>query len=158
MTDFKDDRIGAALRGENPMVMVRMRSGFACIGDTQFLPGYCVLLVDDERITRLEDLDLGGRTRFLTDMALLGEAVARACGGPEFRRINYAIMGNDLAVLHAHVHPRYSWEPEDLRRAPAWTYPAERWEDASYVYDERRHGQLRAAITDHLRGLVETLQ
>ncbi len=38
---WKQDRIGAAERGENPMVLARMRSGYAVIGDTQFLPGYC---------------------------------------------------------------------------------------------------------------------
>ena len=29
MTDWRDDRVGAAHRGENPMVIARMRSGFA---------------------------------------------------------------------------------------------------------------------------------
>jgi hypothetical protein len=44
MAGWRDDRIGAAHRGENPMVMARMRSGFAVIGDTQHLPGYSLLL------------------------------------------------------------------------------------------------------------------
>lgn len=35
----EDNPIAAALRGENTKVMARMRSGFAVIGDTQFLPG-----------------------------------------------------------------------------------------------------------------------
>ncbi len=39
MAGWKDDRIGSAHRGENPMVMALMRSGFAVIGDTQHLPG-----------------------------------------------------------------------------------------------------------------------
>jgi hypothetical protein len=42
--DWRRDRIGSALRGENPMVLAKMKSGFAVIGDTQFLPGYCLLL------------------------------------------------------------------------------------------------------------------
>ena len=42
--DWKKDRIASAHLGENPMVIAKMRSGFAVIGDTQFLPGYCVLL------------------------------------------------------------------------------------------------------------------
>jgi hypothetical protein len=44
MNSWKSDRIGSAERGENPTVMVKMKSGFAVIGDNQFLPGYCVLL------------------------------------------------------------------------------------------------------------------
>ena len=27
-------------RGENPKLILRMKSGFAVMGDTQFLPGY----------------------------------------------------------------------------------------------------------------------
>jgi hypothetical protein len=45
--DRRTDRIGAALRGENPTVLRRLRAGFAVIGDVQFLPGYSVLLVDE---------------------------------------------------------------------------------------------------------------
>jgi hypothetical protein len=44
MEDWKNDRVGSAERGSNPMVLARMKSGFAVIGDNQFLPGYCVLL------------------------------------------------------------------------------------------------------------------
>ena len=46
--DWRADRLGTARRGENPMVLVKMRSGYAVIGDTQFLPGYCVLLSDSD--------------------------------------------------------------------------------------------------------------
>ncbi len=42
--EWKRDRIGAAERGENPTVIVRLRSGFAVLADTQFLPGYSILL------------------------------------------------------------------------------------------------------------------
>ncbi len=41
--DCKRDRLGSALRGENPTVLRRLDAGFAVIDDTQFLPGYCVL-------------------------------------------------------------------------------------------------------------------
>lgn len=44
---WKDDRIGAAQRGENPTVLLRLSVGFAVIGDTQFLPGYCVTPVTE---------------------------------------------------------------------------------------------------------------
>ena len=38
------------------MVMARMPTGFAVIGDTQQLPGYCVLLYEDAMIDHLTDL------------------------------------------------------------------------------------------------------
>ena len=43
MSDWKSDRIGSALRGENPTVLARLPASFAVIGDVQWLPGYSVL-------------------------------------------------------------------------------------------------------------------
>lgn len=73
------DRIGSALRGENPAVLRRLESAFAVIGDVQFLPGYSVLLADDASVQRLSDLPRATRWAFLSDMDQLGEAVERAC-------------------------------------------------------------------------------
>lgn len=56
MVDWRSDRIGSALRGENPTVLTRVPTGFVVIGDTQFLPGYRVLLADDGTADRLADL------------------------------------------------------------------------------------------------------
>jgi len=53
---WRADRIRLALRGENPSVLRRLTHNFAVIGDAQFLPGYCVLLVDDSHVTRLSDM------------------------------------------------------------------------------------------------------
>ena len=44
--DWRTDRVGAALRGENPAVLRRLAGGFAVMGDVQFLPGYSVLITD----------------------------------------------------------------------------------------------------------------
>ena len=74
MSDWRDNRIAAAQRGENSMVMVELSSGFACIGDTQFLEGYCVLLPKRE-VSSLNDLTLAERSQFLTDMSLIGDAL-----------------------------------------------------------------------------------
>jgi diadenosine tetraphosphate (Ap4A) HIT family hydrolase len=92
--DWRADRIGSALRGENPMVMARTRSGFAVIGDTQHLPGYSLLLTDDPAVDHLTDLDWERRAMFLFDLALLGEAVERACRPHGLRRLNYEVLGN----------------------------------------------------------------
>jgi diadenosine tetraphosphate (Ap4A) HIT family hydrolase len=90
--DWRTDRIGSAQRGENPTVLRRLDAGFAVIGDTQFLPGYCVLLVDEVGVERLSDLPRSKRMAFLSDMDRLGEAVERACRQSDaaFRRVNPA--------------------------------------------------------------------
>lgn len=151
VADWRADRIGSALAGENPTVLRRMPGAFAVIGDVQWLPGYCVLLADDPTVERLSDLSSTGRRQFLDAMAKLGEAVERACQeqDPSFRRVNLEILGNTDPYLHAHVWPRYEWEPPELIGKPVWLYPAENWSDPSTALGPQ-HGSLRAAIASHL--------
>jgi len=153
-SDWRDDRCGSALRGENPLVMARMRSGFAVIGDTQHLPGYSLLLTDDPSVNHLTDLDWERRKQFLFDLSLIGEAVERACRENGLRRINYEVLGNAEPVLHGHVHPRYHWEPPERITGPVWRYPKELRNDSRYAYSDEQHGELRAAITAELRALI----
>jgi diadenosine tetraphosphate (Ap4A) HIT family hydrolase len=152
---WRDDRVGSALRGENPLVMARMQSGFAVIGDTQHLPGYSLLLTDDPTIDHLTDLDWDQRRQFLFDLSLIGEAVQLACRENGLRRINYEVLGNAIPVLDAHVHPRYDWEPPERVTGPVWRYPKELRNAPEHEYSNARHGELRAAITDALQGLME---
>ena len=149
--DWKKDRVGAAERGENPMVLARMPGGYACIGDTQFLPGYCVLN-SDSRADHLSDLPLPERTQFLSDMSLLGEAILRACSP---LRVNYSIYGNSDHFLHAHVMPRYAWEDAQHIGHPAWLYPREWWSRPNLAYSDERHGELRERIRRALVALME---
>ena len=145
--EWKRDRIGSARAGTNPTVLARLTRSYAVIGDTQFLPGYCVLLSDDPTAQRLSDLPRERRSAFLSDMDRLGEAVERACGrlDPGFRRVNLEILGNTDPFLHAHVWPRYDWEPDDLVRMPVWLYPRDSWSAPEHALGPR-HDPLRAAI------------
>ncbi len=138
---------GGATGSENPTVLRRLSAGFAVIGDVQFLPGYAVLLGDDRGVQRLSELPRVRRMDFLADMDRLGEAVERACRrlDPAFRRVNLEILGNTDPFLHAHVWPRYAWEPAESVRKPVWRYPAERWSDTRHALGPR-HAPLRAAI------------
>src|SRR6476620_7182004 len=110
---WRSDRIGSALRGENPTVMAKLPGAFAVMGDVQWLPGYCVLLVDRPDVDGLNDLAPDERREFLASMATLGAAVESACRSADgsFRRLNFDILGNTDEFLHAHVWPRYDWEP-----------------------------------------------
>ncbi|MEU8959902.1 diadenosine tetraphosphate hydrolase [Streptomyces sp. NPDC048518] len=153
--DWRENRIASALAGQNPTVLRRLTAGFAAIGDVQFLPGYSVLLVDELHVERLSDLPKAKRHAFLSDMDALGEAVELACRrlDAEFRRVNLEILGNTDGFLHAHVWPRYAWEPTDLVRLPVWLYPRENWTDERYALTSR-HDELRASIAEELDGLV----
>jgi diadenosine tetraphosphate (Ap4A) HIT family hydrolase len=156
LADWRVDRLGAARSGSNPMVLARMRSGYAVLGDNQHLPGYCVLMADfgdpdGEGPDHLTDLDRGRRAAFLTDMGLLGEAVFAVCSGldPAFRRVNYEILGNLDRYLHAHVHARYGWEPQEYVNGPVGRYPADVRHAPEHAADDR-HDPLREALVKEL--------
>lgn len=158
--DFRGDRVGSALAGTNPTVLRRLRAGFAVIGDVQHLPGYCVLISDTPGADQLFDLPLERQLLFLEDMAVLGRAVAAVCArrDPQFRRINLEIQGNTDAFLHAHVTPRYGWEPADI---VGWPPALHHWEQR-VDYDARalgpQHDELRADLVAELDRQLELAQ
>jgi len=149
--DWRSDRIGSALRGENPTVLARMPGGFAVMGDVQWLPGYCVLLTDNPDVTRLSELPRLARLQYLDSLDRLAEAVEQSCAeaDPAFRRVNIEILGNSDPFLHAHVWPRYNWEPDTMIGRPVWLYPPERWSDRASELGEQ-HNALRAGIASRL--------
>jgi diadenosine tetraphosphate (Ap4A) HIT family hydrolase len=128
-----------------------MPQSFAVIGDTQFLPGYCVLLVDTPNIDRLTDLPKQQRMAFLDSMDVLGQAIEQAsqAADPAFRRMNYEILGNTDTYLHAHLFPRYEWEPKEHISRPVWLYDPEEFYGPEASLSPSQDG-LRAAILAEL--------
>ena len=137
------DRVALARCGANPWAIAKVRSGWAVIGDVQFLPGYCLLLADPV-VPSLNDLSIEARGQFLQDMVRIGDAIIRATGS---FRINYEILGNSEPELHAHIFPRYMTESEERRRMPAWFYD---WQNAVH-YSEQEHGHIVQAIRRQLQ-------
>lgn len=154
-TDWRVDLRGAAQRGEHPLLVATMRSGWAVMGTTQFLPGYALLMSNVDGAVHLTDLPRPQRAEFLTDVGLLGEAVMTVCNGldPSLRRLNYEILGNRDHFLHAHVFPRYGWEDEELLTGPVWHYPADRWTSPRDAYADE-HEPLREAISKELHRIM----
>lgn len=132
----------------------RLPGAFAVMGDLQWLPGYCVLLVDRPGVSRLSDLPRSARLQFLDSMDLLAEAVELACREQQegFRRTNLEILGNTDEFLHAHVWPRFDWEPAERVTTPVWLYPAEFWSLPTLRLGSQR-GPLRQSIERHLDAL-----
>jgi diadenosine tetraphosphate (Ap4A) HIT family hydrolase len=134
--------VEAARGGVHERIVARLGSGWAVMGGIQVLRGYCMLLPDPV-VPHLNALTGPARTRFLDDMARLGDAVLHATGA---LRINYEMLGNLEPALHAHVVPRYGDEPPALRTRPVWFYD---W-DAAPRYHADLHGALKDAIAGAL--------
>ena len=116
MPNLIEQRVAEARRGENPTVLCQMPSGWAVIGDMQFIQGYCLLLADPV-VPDLNSLTGSQRVQFLGDMCIIGDALLDVTGA---YRINYEILGNTEPALHAHIFPRYLNEPAEPRGVPVW--------------------------------------
>lgn len=129
------DRCRAA---DYPSMVARMRSGWAVMGERQVFTGYC-LLIPDPVVPHLNALGAQARVQFLSDMALVGDAVMMAMSA---LRINYALFGNVEPALHAHVFPRFADEPAATRTAQPWAFD---WSLAP-AYSHALHGDLKRRI------------
>ncbi len=153
MEDWKKDRIGAAERGENPTVLARMKSGFAVIGDFQFLPGYCVLL-STSRSESLNALSVQDRMDYMLDMTIIGDSIIEVC---DPLRINYSTLMNQEHFLHTHIEARYSWEPPENLRRPTFFYPKEQRWNPECEFSEAKHGKLKADLSSAIRRVMQRL-
>lgn len=96
-----------------------LSSGSVYLSQMQFLRGYCILMAEPV-VASINDLTHDSRAVFLSDMVKIGDAILQVT---DAFRINYALMGNNDPVLHAHIVPRYLWEPERLRKGLPWDHP-----------------------------------
>jgi diadenosine tetraphosphate (Ap4A) HIT family hydrolase len=136
------EQVHAAVAGALPRVVARLASGWAVLGDPQILPGYALLLPDPV-VPDLNALAGKARQQFLDDMARLGDAVLAVTGA---ERLNYEILGNVEPALHAHVIPRYAWEPPARRRTTVWLHD---W-SAAPPFSPEGHAQLLQALARQL--------
>lgn len=139
------ERVEQTRKAENPTVICRMPSGWAVLGDTQFLRGYSLLLPDPV-VPDLNALNIPRRTRFLLDMTLIGDALLEVT---DAARINYSVFGNFDAALHARITPRYASEPETLRRGPPSFYDREN----APQFDAERDAVLLEQLKEAIFGL-----
>lgn len=126
-----------------PAAVLRVGSGWVIMGERQVFTGYCLLLPDPV-VPHLNALPAELRGRFLSDMALVGDALMEVTVAT---RINYAMFGNVEPALHAHIFPRHASEPQATRSAQPWALD---W-TAAPVYSEVLHGDLKAAIAADIR-------
>jgi diadenosine tetraphosphate (Ap4A) HIT family hydrolase len=129
-----------------PAAVAKLRSGWVVLGERQVLTGYCLLLPDPV-VPHLNALAPDLRGQFLSDMALVGDALQAVTTA---LRINYAIFGNVDPALHAHIFPRHTTEPEATRTAQPWALD---W-NAAPIYSAALHGELKRRIAADIQGRI----
>jgi diadenosine tetraphosphate (Ap4A) HIT family hydrolase len=118
------------------------------LGDVQFLRGYSLLLPDPV-VPHLNEMDPEARKVFLYEMSVVGDVILEITSAV---RINYEMLGNIEPALHAHIFPRFEYEPDELKLKPVWFYD---WDNAP-EFDASRDRELMEAIAEGLerRGLI----
>ena len=134
----------------DPGLIARLSSGWAVLGEQQFLRGYALLLPDPV-VDTFNDLAPVLRAQVMQDAAALGDALLAVTGA---LRINYAIFGNLEPALHVHVVPRFAGESDALRTAHPWAYD---WNAAPRL-DAARDGELIAQLRAALQGFQQIRQ
>src|SRR5271154_6931151 len=127
-----------------PAAIAKLPSGWVVMGERQVLTGYCLLLPDPV-VPHLNALPPVLRAQFLSDMAMVGDALLAVTAG---LRVNYAIFGNVDPALHAHVFPRLATEPDATRTAQPWALD---W-NAAPRYSDELHGDLKRRLKAELKG------
>ena len=121
------DRIEMIKRGENPWFVRELETGYVVLGDHQRFYGYTLFLYKHhEGKTELFHLAPAERARFLEEMTLVAQAVARAF---QAEKMNYELLGMGDAHLHWHLFPRRAGDIEQYGsggRGPVWWYPMEK--------------------------------
>jgi diadenosine tetraphosphate (Ap4A) HIT family hydrolase len=115
-------------------------AGWVRTGGLNFLSA-----LPDPVVPHLNALPADLRGQFLSDMALVGDALMEVTVAT---RINYAMFGNVEPALHAHIFPRHATEPEATRTAQPFALD---WTGAP-AYSDAVHGELKRRLTARLLG------
>ena len=123
------ERIQMIREGRNPYFVKELETGYVVIGDHQHFKGYTLFLYKEHTV-ELFHLESDRKRRYLEEMSLVAEAVARAFGA---EKMNYELLGNGDIHLHWHIFPRKSGdllEYGDNGKGPVWWLPKEiMWSD-----------------------------
>ena len=110
--------------GTNPYFVRELESGYVVIGDYQHFRGYTLFLCKDHK-TELFQLDNNRKMKYLEEMSIVAEAVAKAFGA---EKMNYELLGNGDTHLHWHLFPRVSGDIGTYGnngKGPVWWLPKE---------------------------------
>lgn len=146
------DRIKMIQEGNNPYFVKELETGYVVIGDHQHFKGYTLFLSKEHKI-ELFDLDPSTKIKFLEEMSIVAEAVAKAFHA---EKMNYELLGNGDTHLHWHLFPRVSGDIENYGKngvGPVWCYPMEK----IYSEDNRPTNaelkEMREKIIKHIDNL-----
>ena len=147
------DRIKMIKEGTNPWFVMELETGYVVIGDNQHFYGYTLFLCKEHK-TELFQLDYSVKMKFLEEMSVVAEAVAKAFGA---EKMNYELLGNGDTHLHWHLFPRVKGDMENYGnngKGPVWWYPREKMYNPDNRPDKESLNTLKNKLKEELDKLL----
>ena len=140
------ERIELIKQGKNPHFVKELETGYVVIGDGQYFNGYTLFLAK-EHVTELHQMEYETKIKFLEEMSIVQEAVAKAF---QAEKMNIELLGNGDAHVHWHLFPRKAGDMKGYGhngRGPVWWVP---WEEmSSEEYQPKENDLLQ--LVNHLK-------
>ena len=140
------ERIELIKQGKNPHFVKELETGYVVIGDGQYFKGYTLFLAK-EHVTELHQMQYETKIKFLEEMSIVQEAVAKAF---QAEKMNIELLGNGDAHVHWHLFPRKAGDMKGYGhngRGPVWWVP---WEEMSSEEYQPKESDL-LQLVNHLK-------
>ena len=143
------ERIELIKQGKNPHFVKELETGYVVIGDGQYFKGYTLFLAK-EHVTELHQMEYETKIKFLEEMSIVQEAVAKAF---QAEKMNIELLGNGDAHVHWHLFPRKAGDMHGYGhngRGPVWWVP---WEEMSSEEYQPKESDL-LQLVNHLKAYL----
>ena len=143
------ERIELIKQGKNPHFVKELETGYVVIGDGQYFKGYTLFLAK-EHVTDLHQMEYETKIKFLEEMSIVQEAVAKAF---QADKMNIELLGNGDAHVHWHLFPRKAGDMKGYGhngRGPVWWVPWEEMSSEEYQPKENDLLQLVNRLKEYL--------
>ena len=140
------ERIELIKQGRNPHFVKELETGYVVIGDGQYFKGYTLFLAK-EHVTELHQMEYETKIKFLEEMSIVQEAVAKAF---QAEKMNIELLGNGDAHVHWHLFPRKAGDMHGYGhngRGHVWWVP---WEEMSSEEYQPKESDL-LQLVNHLK-------
>ena len=148
------DRINWIKEGKNPYYIRELETGYVVIGDHQHFYGYTLFLCKEHK-TELHYLDHDFKVKFLEEMSIVQEAVAKAFDAD---KMNVELLGNGDAHVHFHIFPRRNgdilkYRPDGLP-GPVWWTPIEVMNDPANMPSPKKLKEMIQLLGEEIDKLL----
>lgn len=113
------NRLALLKQKADPALVHEFENSILVVGEHQFYPGYCVLILK-QHIREIHELSPEIQTEFHQELMQATQAIAKAF---QPWKINHASLGNVVEHVHWHIFPRYLSDPQ--HKAHPWIHEAE---------------------------------